>query len=314
MKFNFRLASRIIGMLLIIMAAAMTLPIAISIYYGDGSQFGLLLSAICILVSGLFLRNFIGAKPSNVLTERDGALFTALIWIVIPLFGALPYIFTSSVKSFTDAAFESFSGFTTTGSSVLNGLDNMPQGLLVWRSMSQWVGGMGLILFVIALLRRLNEGSAHLYESEFSGTLQRRLHPRMSLSVIRMWTIYIGMTTLLFTILMICGNSLVDSLSIAMSTVSTGGFMTHDAGLASMSANSMWSQSCRAIQVFHRPLAYVARRRGIVAILTSIHYFSYSRGIVFLHRRTASNRTSDPFLPFPCGIDNIFLWLLYRSP
>ncbi|MBP5327991.1 MAG: TrkH family potassium uptake protein [Bacteroidales bacterium] len=240
MKFNFRLASRIIGMLLIIMAAAMTLPIAVSIYYGDGSQFGLLLSAICILVSGLFLRNFIGAKPSNVLTERDGALFTALIWIVIPLFGALPYIFTSAVRSFTDAAFESFSGFTTTGSSILKGLDNLPQGLLVWRSMSQWVGGMGLILFVIALLRRLNEGSAHLYESEFSGTLQRRLHPRMSLSVIRMWAIYIGMTAALFGILMLCDNSLVDSLSIAMSTVSTGGFMTHDAGLSYMSANSIW--------------------------------------------------------------------------
>lgn len=239
MRLNIRLLFRTLGMLLVIMAVSMLFPVAVSVYYGDGSQYGLMLAAFCILVVGLFLRNFIGAGASNEVHARDGVWFTVVIWIVVPLMGALPYLFTSSVQSFTDAAFESFSGFTTTGSSVLSGFDQMPQGLLVWRSTSQWIGGLGLILFVVAILRRLNVGAARLYESEFSGTLQRRLHPRLGRSVALMWVVYIALTVVLFVLLMAGGNGFVDSFCTATSTVSTGGFMTHDDGMASYSTYSM---------------------------------------------------------------------------
>lgn len=239
-RFNFRLVARLLGMLLIILAASMSVPIVVSIYYGDGSQFGLILSGLLILMLGLFLRNFMGTNASYELHEKESFWFTAIIWIVVPLMGSLPYLFTSSVHTFTDAAFESFSGFTTTGSSVIVNLNRTPQGLLVWRSTSQWVGGMGLILFVIALLRRLNEGSARLYEAEFSGTLQRRLHPRMARNVVLMWTVYIALTLALFLLLLVDGNGFVDSYCIALSTVSTGGFMTHPDGLASLSDFSTW--------------------------------------------------------------------------
>lgn len=238
-RFNFRLIARLLGMLLVILALSMALPVAVSVYYGDGSQFGLILSGIVILMVGLFLRNFIGEGTSYVLREKESVWFTAIIWIVVPLFGALPYIFTGSVSTFTDAAFESFSGFTTTGSSVLSRLDDTPQGLLVWRSTSQWVGGLGLILFIVAILHRLNEGSAKLYEAEFSGTLQRRLHPRMAKNVVLMWMVYSILTLALFLLLLFDGNSFVDSYCTAVSTVSTGGFMTHSAGLAGMSNFSM---------------------------------------------------------------------------
>ncbi len=237
--FNFRLVARLLGMLLIILAASMTVPIVVSLYYGDGSQFGLVLSGVLILMLGLLLRNFLGVGASYELYEKESFWITAIIWIAVPLAGALPYIFTSAVSSFTDAAFESFSGFTTTGSSVIVDLDHTPQGLLVWRSTSQWVGGMGLILFVVALLRRLNEGSARLYEAEFSGTLQRRLHPRMKRNVMLMWTVYVLLTVALFLILLFDGNGFVDSFCTALSTVSTGGFMTHSAGLADFSDFSM---------------------------------------------------------------------------
>lgn len=189
--FNFRLIARLLGMLLVILAASMLVPIAVSFYYDDGAQFGLLVSALLFLMLGLFLRNFLGVGATYELYEKESFWITAVVWLVVPLAGALPYLFTGTLSSFTDAAFESFSGFTTTGSSVIVDLDHAPKGLLVWRSTSQWVGGLGLILFVIALLRRLNEGSARLYEAEFSGTLQRRLHPRMKRNVMMMWSVYV---------------------------------------------------------------------------------------------------------------------------
>lgn len=222
-------------MLLVIMAFSMTIPVCVSVYYADGSQFGLLISAVLILAMGLFMRNILGNGASKVLQERASYFYTAVIWIVIPLVGVLPYIFTSTITTFTDAAFESFSGFTTTGSSVLSNLDRLPEGVLVWRSTSQWVGGLGLILFVVALLHRLNEGSARLYEAEFSGTLQRRLHPRMKRNVMLMWVVYVSLTLALFILLIAGGNTFVDSFCTALSTVSTGGFMTHSDGLASFS-------------------------------------------------------------------------------
>lgn len=239
-RFNFRLIARLLGMLLIILAASMSVPVVVSLYYGDGSQFGLMLSGLVILMLGLFLRNFLGINASYELHEKESFWVTAIIWIVVPLMGALPYLFTSSVSTFTDAAFESFSGFTTTGSSVIVDFDRTPQGLLVWRSTSQWVGGLGLILFIVALLRRLSEGSARLYEAEFSGTLQRRLHPHMKRNVVLMWTIYIALTATLFLLLLVDGNGFVDSYCTALSTVSTGGFMTHPDGLAGLSPFSSW--------------------------------------------------------------------------
>ena len=238
-RFNFRLVARLLGMLLIIMSFTMVVPVAVSLWYGDGSQFGLGLSGLIMLMTGLLLRNFIGVGATYTLDSRESFWITAVIWVGVPLMGALPYIFTSSVTTFTDAAFESFSGFTTTGSSVMTDLDHTPQGLLVWRSASQWVGGLGLILFIVALLRRLNEGSARLYEAEFSGTLQRRLHPRMARNVVLMWAVYIFLTLALFLLLMAGGNGFVDSLCTALSTVSTGGFMTHSAGLSGFSGFSM---------------------------------------------------------------------------
>lgn len=243
-RFNFRLVARLLGVLLLIQAATMVVAIAVSVYFGDGSQYGLILSGLVIFMLGVFLRNFVGANCSNELHEKESFWITTIIWIVVPLMGALPYLFTSSVSSFTDAAFESFSGFTTTGSSVLVRLDSLPQGLLVWRSSSQWVGGLGFILLVVALLRRLNEGSARLYEAEFSGTLQRRLHPHMKRNVLLMWTVYSGLTLALFLLLYADGNGFVDSFCTALSTLSTGGFMTHADGLAGFSSFSQWVVTC----------------------------------------------------------------------
>ena len=237
-RINYRLLARLVGMLLTILATSMVVPIAVSVAFSDGAQYGLFFSALALLMVGLFLRNFVGAGASYEIRERDSVWITAAVWIIVPLIGAMPYLFTSSVSTFTDAVFESFSGFTTTGSSILRNVDAVPPGLLVWRSTSQWIGGMGLILFVIALLHRLNEGSSRLYDAEFSGTLQRRLHPRMSRNVLLMWTIYASLTAVMFILLLAGGNGFVDSYCTALSTVSTGGFMTHMSGMECFSPYS----------------------------------------------------------------------------
>ena len=239
-EFNFRLIARLAGMLMVVMAAAMALPIIASIYYGDGEQFDLLLSAILMMVIGLFARNILGRRASYELHEKESFWIVAVSWITVPLAGAIPYLMTGTLSSFTDAAFESFSGFTTTGSSVLVRLDDVSKGLMVWRSLTQWIGGLGLIMFVIALLRKLNIGSAYLYDAEFSGTVQRKLHPRLSTSVTYMWLVYIGTTVTLFLLLLLSGNDFLTSFNTALSVVSTGGFQISDAGIEGMSNLSLW--------------------------------------------------------------------------
>lgn len=230
-KFNFRLIFRLTGVLLLILTATMLLPLAASLYYRDGAQFELLLSAAIILIVGLLFRNILGRTPNFELHEKESFWTTVIVWSVVPLMGTLPYLTTGAAATFTDALFESMSGFTTTGSSVMQHLDTLPRGLIVWRAVTQWIGGVGLLMFIVALLRRLNVGGTQLYEAEFSGTMQRKLHPRIASSVGKMWRVYGGLTLLLIAVLLACGNSLFESFCVGLSAVSTGGFLPSDAGL-----------------------------------------------------------------------------------
>ncbi len=222
-------------MLLLVMALAMALPMVVSLHYGDGAQYALGFSALMLLAIGLLLRNIVGRNASYGLRERESFWITAVAWLVVPLAGALPYLFTGVLGTFTDAAFESVSGFTTTGSSVIANPAVIPQGMLMWRSITQWIGGLGLILFVVAFLKRLNQGSLQLYAAEFSGTQQRKLHPHIAKSVSRMWRIYTLITLILIALLVLAGNGVLDSFCLALSTVSTGGFMTTQFGMSGYS-------------------------------------------------------------------------------
>lgn len=231
-QFNLRLIFRLVGVLMLYLCVGMVLPIAVSLYSRDGAQFALVLSTVGILTAGLFFRNILGKNPTYDLKENESYWVTTVTWLSVPLIGALPYIFTGAVNNFTDAVFESFSGFTTTGSSVLAHPEELPKGLLVYRAFTQWVGGLGLMLFVVAILRRLTLGAEQIYEAEFSGTQQRKLHPRLAKSVTRMWAIYSLLTLAMIVLLIISGTPVVDAICLAFSTVSTGGFVTNSAGLS----------------------------------------------------------------------------------
>ena len=231
--------ARLSGMLLLVMALAMVLPIVVSLHYADGAQYALAFSGLVFVALGLLLRNFIGRNASYELRERESFWITAIAWLVVPLAGALPYLFTGALGTFTDAAFESVSGFTTTGSSVIANPAAVPQGMLVWRSITQWIGGLGLILFIVAFLKRLSQGSLQLYSAEFSGTQQRKLHPHIAKSVSRMWRIYSLITLILVLLLVLAGNSVLDSFCLGMSTVSTGGFMPTQFGMSGYSEQTL---------------------------------------------------------------------------
>ena len=175
----------------------------------------------------------------NLLISRVSYHITAGLWLVVPLIGSLPYLLSGALPSFTDAVFESVSGFTTTGSSVVADPAVLPLWLKLWRAMTQWIGGLGLVLFIVAMFPSLREGSAQLYSAEFSGTQQRKLHPHLSNSVRRMWVIYTLMTVALIALLILAGNGVGDSVCLALSTVSTGGFMTSATGLTGYSELTM---------------------------------------------------------------------------
>ena len=165
----------------------------------------------------------------------DSYRLTIILWLVATLLGAVPYFVTGAVPGITDAVFESVSGFTTTGSSVVADPAALPAWLRLWRAATQWVGGLGLVLFAVAMIPRLRNASSQLYAAEFSGTQQRKLHPHMARNVSRMWMVYTLLTLGLTAALASCGNDMLDSLCLALSTVSTGGFLTTASGMASYS-------------------------------------------------------------------------------
>ena len=177
---------------------------------------------------------------TRLLITRESYRFTALLWLIVPLLGAVPYLAAGVVSSFTDALFESVSGFTTTGSSVILSPESLPAWLRMWRALTQWVGGLGLVLFIVAFVPSLRGGSSQLYAAEFSGTQQRKLHPHMSRNVARMWGIYTLMTLLCTAALYATDKrSVFDSVCLAMSTVSTGGFMPASGGMAGYGTGTM---------------------------------------------------------------------------
>ncbi|MBR1793317.1 MAG: TrkH family potassium uptake protein [Bacteroidales bacterium] len=230
--------ARLLGLLLLVMAFALLPAIVVSVVVDDGVWAGLMAAFVLFAVLGVAGRNWLGRHALYQMTERESFWVTAVVWLFIPVMGAFPYLFAEIAISPLDALFESFSGFTTTGSTIFDEPALLPPSLLVWRATTQWVGGGGLLLLVVALFSRMHDGSFFLYDAEFSGTVQQRLHPHLSVTVRKMFVVYAGGTLILFLLLLLLGNGFVNSLCVSLATLSTGGFMTSSSGLAGFGIGS----------------------------------------------------------------------------
>ena len=192
-------------------------------------------SATATLGVGMMIWVLTRSSEKPNIRKREGFLIVSLGWLVMSLSGTLPYMMSGSVTSFTDAFFETMSGYTTTGASVINDLDLIPRDILVWRSMTQWIGGMGIIVLAVAILPILGIGGMQLFVAESPGLKADKLAPKIRDTAKRLWLVYVGLTAAEFLLLKVAGMSWFDALNHALTTMATGGFSTYNTSAAEFS-------------------------------------------------------------------------------
>lgn len=209
----------------------MLLATLISLIYDDGITFKLFLSGLAVVLIGIVLM-VSTKKHSKEMNKREGYMVVTFGWVVMAISGALPYMVTEVIPSFTSAFFETMSGYTTTGATIINDIEAVPKGVLFWRSTTHWIGGMGIIVLAIAILPLLGIGGMQLFAAEAPGPSADKLHPRITDTAKRLWLIYFGYTAAETLLLKAAGMSFFDAINHAMSTLSTGGFSTKNASVA----------------------------------------------------------------------------------
>ena len=220
---NYRMISRVLGLIILIYAGLMILPASIGLFYGE-SIFPFLQTILLALVPGGLLA-LVPPKTKTMVT-RDGFVIVGLGWIIISIIGALPFWLSQSIPDFIDALFETASGLSTTGASVISDYDSMPRGIMFWRIFNHWIGGMGVLVFLMAVLPMSGEHSMHIMRAEVPGPSVGKLVPRLKQSARILYMIYIVLTALEALILRIAGMSVYDAVLHAFSTAGTGGFST----------------------------------------------------------------------------------------
>lgn len=234
---NFPILLRIIGLLLSIESAFLLVPLITSAVYGERDWIWFAVTLGITLLSGLCMVFCIHPSSSHM-GKRDGFLLTAMVWLFFSLFGMIPFmLMENEPMSVSDAFFEAMSGFTTTGATVMGSVSHLSHGVIMWRSLMQWIGGMGIIIFTLAVIPMLNHsGGMQMFNAEVTGITHDKLRPRISQTAKGLWMIYIVLTLLLFVLLVAGPMKPFDALCHAFSTMSTGGFSTVDAGLAEWSS------------------------------------------------------------------------------
>lgn len=227
---NYRLVLSILGIILMVEAASMLPSTVIAFATGDGDGKAFLLSAAITLGVGALLA-LLRPKAAKM-QARDGFATVALSWIFLSVFGALPYFFSSVIPNFIDAVFETVSGFTTTGATVLTFIEGQPRGILFWRGQTQWMGGMGVLVLTLALLPKLGEGSVYLMRAESPGPIKSKLVPRLNDTAKILYSIYVGLTAAEMLCLRLAGMPWYDSVIHAFTSISTGGFSVKNASIA----------------------------------------------------------------------------------
>jgi trk system potassium uptake protein TrkH len=230
-KLNYKIIFHLMGLLLLVNGGFILLSSIVSFAYDDGVGFPMVYSGLTVLVVGAVLM-LITRIHKKEIQKREGYLVVTFGWIIMSLAGTLPYLFTGAIPGFTNAFFETMSGYTTTGASILNDIESMPKGVLFWRSVTHWIGGMGIIVLAIAILPLLGIGGMQLFAAEAPGPGGDKLHPRITDTAKRLWIIYFGYTAAETILLKVAGMSFFDAINHSLSTLSTGGFSTKNASVA----------------------------------------------------------------------------------
>lgn len=219
------------GLLLLCNGGFMLLAAVVSGIYKDGATLSITLASITTMFAGVFAMYYTRGHRKEV-KQKEGYIIVTFGWIVMSLSGMLPYVFSGAIPDITNAFFETISGYTTTGASIIDDIESMPKGILFWRSLTHWIGGMGIIVLAIAILPLLGIGGMQLFAAEAPGPSADKLHPRITDTAKRLWLIYVGYTLAETLLLKLAGMSFFDAINHSLATLSTGGFSTKNASLA----------------------------------------------------------------------------------
>ena len=225
---NFKIIYKVIGTLLFIEAAMMLICTGLAVYLGEDDSLAFIVSVFLTVLGGLIFK-YLGRDYDNSLSRREAYLLVTLTWIIFSLFGCLPFLISGYIPDFTNAYFETISGFTTTGCSILNDVEALPHGMLFWRTMTQWIGGLGIVFFTIAIIPSLVGGNVKVFSAEATGPIRAKMHPRLGTTAKWIWSIYALLTVACAACYYLAGMGLFDCLNYAMTTTATGGFSTHNA-------------------------------------------------------------------------------------
>lgn len=228
---NFKLVYKVIGSLLFIEAIMMVACLAVSIYYREDDIPAFLITIAVTTLAAIWLK-YKGYKAENSMGRREAYLLVTLVWVVFSALGALPFVISGYLTSYTDAFFETMSGFTTTGATIIDDVEALPHGLLFWRSLTHWIGGLGIMFFTIAILPSLVGGNVKVFSAEATGPIKSKMHPRLSTTAKWIWGIYLLITASCATCFWLFGMGFFDSINYSMSIAATGGFSTHNASMA----------------------------------------------------------------------------------
>lgn len=221
---NFSIILKSVGFSLLVVGLMMLTSLFFAIYYNEDTISDFIFSSLITVVFAITMILFSKIKENNVFDQREAFLIVLISWILIGVFGSLPFILSGSIKSFIPAFFETVSGFTTTGASIMTDIEAHPKSVLYWRSLTHWLGGMGILVLVIAIMPTVGYGGVKLFVAEVSGPNSNKLHPKIKTTALYLWLIYLGLTLILLVLLLLGDMNFFESLTHAFGTVSTGGF------------------------------------------------------------------------------------------
>ncbi len=231
-QFNLRVISSILGVLMAMNAGFMLLCIPVSIIYSESSWISFLYSGLATSFLGALLWYFGRSKKDNTLKKKDGYFIVSLGWVLMSFCGSFPYLISGAIPNLTNAFFETISGYSTTGATILTDIEALDKGILFWRSLTQWIGGMGIIVLTVAILPILGIGGMQLFVAEAPGITPDKMQPRIKETAKRLWFIYLGLTLLETLLLFIGGMDFYDAINHSLTTMATGGFSTKNDSIA----------------------------------------------------------------------------------